>query len=223
MFQKLGNLRHGNSCSGLSILEVPINPADNPKVCKNWQHLDLPSDTIEAYLLERNETHFGQAAGPWTDSPLSEDVDYTASTVSTELILEGTYDASALNEITQLMIKNLQACGPPSETLPLLITDEELVSKLSVWKESTTTSPSAIHLGHWKALTARHSFSHLKDSEECIEVDNMQQAIRRARIKLINYALRWGFSYDRWKQIINIMILKDPGCNHIHRLQVIHK
>jgi hypothetical protein len=50
----------------------------------------------------------------------------------------------------------------------------------------------------------------------------MQQDICRARIQLINYALGWGFSYARWQNIVNIMILKDAGVNKIHRLRVLH-
>jgi hypothetical protein len=78
------------------------------------------------------------------------------------------------------------------------------------------------HLGHWKALIARQEFSHEPKSEQCIELDRIQTAIRLSRLQLINYALRWGFAYDRWKNVINVMILKDPGEFKIHRLRVIH-
>jgi hypothetical protein len=159
MFQNLGNLRHGNSKSGLSRLEVPFNGTDNPKTCKKWCTLDLPSD-IEDYIIERNQEHFGQAAGPWTESPLYEEVDFAANTVTMELILKGEYDASQLSSITQLMLKNLKHCDAPQETLPLFITDEELVSKLANWKEKTTTSPSFLHLGHCTALVqSRQNFT----------------------------------------------------------------
>jgi hypothetical protein len=142
--------------------------------------------------------------------------------VTSELILEGEYDASELDEITQLMTKHLEICDRSASPLPLFITDDEFVSKLKNWNEKTTTSPSSLHLGHWKALLARHDQSHEPTSDACKELDAMQSDIRRARLTLINYALWWGFSYDRWKNIVNVMILKDPGVFKIHRLRVIH-
>ena len=39
---------------------------------------------------------------------------------------------------------------------------------------------------------------------------------------MINYAIKHTYSYDRWKNILNMMILKDEGKYKIHRLWVIH-
>lgn len=221
MFLKLGNLRNGKAKGTMSRLEVPVDPAENPKTCKNWRTVDLPEEIVE-YILQRNVAHFGQARGPWTEPPLCEEVDFTASTITTELILDGEYDASQLNEITQLMIKHMKREEEPQEPLSLYISDDDLIFKLKNWKEKTTTSPDNLHLGHWKALTARHEFSDKKESDECIELDAIQVKIRRVRIQLINYALRWGYSYPRWKNIVNVCIMKDPGVNKIHRIRVLH-
>ena len=49
-----------------------------------------------------------------------------------------------------------------------------------------------------------------------------QEALIYAHVSLINYALRMGISYDRWKTVVNIMLEKDPGDPKIHRLRVIH-
>jgi hypothetical protein len=43
-----------------------------------------------------------------------------------------------------------------------------------------------------------------------------------AYVSLINYALRMGISYDRWKTIVNFMLEKDLGEPKIHRLRIIH-
>jgi hypothetical protein len=42
------------------------------------------------------------------------------------------------------------------------ITEHEYIGKLQLWKESTLTSPSGLHLGHYKALIARHEYSDIK-------------------------------------------------------------
>ena len=88
--------------------------------------------------------------------------------------------------------------------------------------ESTTTSPSGIHLGHQHALVVRHCHKDSPNSPECELLDAHQEALINAHVSLINYALRMGISYDLWKTVVNIMLEKDPGDPKIHRLRVIH-
>lgn len=226
MFKKLGYLRKEKGQTAINMVEIPVDPTANPKEVDltdstKWRSIKVPIE-IERILTRRNRKHFGQADGPWLQPPLSQQVDFTASTVTSELILNGEYDASELDEITQLMIDNLSINDQQADTLPLLITDEAFVSKLKNWKESTSTSPEGLHLGHWKALIARHEFSNDPKSDQCMEMDSMQQEIRRARLQLLNYSLKWGYSFSRWKNIVNVMIVKDPGQFKIHRLRVIH-
>jgi hypothetical protein len=42
------------------------------------------------------------------------------------------------------------------------------------------------------------------------------------QVDLLNYALTNGHSFDRWKVIVNVMLLKEPNNPRIHRLRVIH-
>jgi hypothetical protein len=59
-------------------------------------------------------------------------------------------------------------------------------------------------------------------SEEGVQLKEQQQALFDAHLSLINYALHHGYSYARWKSIVNVMIEKDPGNTKVHRLRVIH-
>ena len=45
---------------GLSYLEVPADPTENPKECENWRRVDIPEE-IKALSEERNQKHFGQS------------------------------------------------------------------------------------------------------------------------------------------------------------------
>ena len=97
-----------------------------------------------------------------------------------------------------------------------------------MWRESTSTSPSGQHLGHFKSLLARHEYSDVadEDSPDDIakrnELDGIQNHLLRLRLQIINYSLRTGHGYHRWQTITNSHILKEPGNIKIHRTRVIH-
>jgi hypothetical protein len=125
------------------------------------------------------------------------------------------------------------------ETFPT-VSMEEFKGKISAWRESTTTSPSGMHLGHYKALFAKHKYSHVPPLDPSIppederaqehlkllalkeEYDNMQQTLEWMHLSLLNYALERGYSFTRWQCIANTILFKDRGCVKIHRTRVIH-
>ena len=100
---------------------------------------------------------------------------------------------------------------------PKYITYQDMISKFHKWPERTTTSPSNLHLGHWKVLTTEYKVDESQD-----EFNHKQRAIMQLHIDLINYCLKWGYSLERWQKIVTCMIFKEPGNIKIHRLRVIH-
>ena len=81
MYKKLRFIRRdGTRQQGLTQIQVPSDPSDDPKSCTDWKTIDTPEE-ITRYLLARNQAHFGQAAGtPFSVPPLSVQVDFSAST-----------------------------------------------------------------------------------------------------------------------------------------------
>ena len=213
--------------SGLSHLEVP-DPSDqeqDPKKCKKWIRITCPQD-IQDRLAKRNQKHFSQMQGtpltqpPFQHSPpLSYDIDFQANSLTAELILEGDYPTEALDDITALMVAHMKRVTAPDQ-LDCTLTEEAFDGKLKAWKESTSTSPSGIHLGHLKAYYAPHS--HKPGTKEAKELETNRTNMKLAHLKILNYALQQGVSLNRWKVITNTMIEKDPGSPKIHRLRVIH-
>ena len=108
------------------------------------------------------------------------------------------------------------------------IDEKEYVSKLKVWRESTVTSPSRMHLGHYKAMIAKHLYSHVPEDESVEhkylreELDFKQSEILRVHMTLMNYALERGYSYRRWQTVANSVLFKEPGNIRIHRTRIIH-
>jgi hypothetical protein len=68
LFSKLKFIRGKYQKTGIASLQVPSVDNDNPKTCSNWKTVVTPSEIV-AYLLARNQGHFGQGEGPFTVPP----------------------------------------------------------------------------------------------------------------------------------------------------------
>ncbi|KAI2509153.1 hypothetical protein MHU86_5272 [Fragilaria crotonensis] len=146
-------------------------------------------------------------------------------------LLRGTFDTTGYEENVQLLLNHLRyAHKAVEENIRPTIDDGDFCAKLRLWSESTTTSPSGMHLGHYKTLIARHSYSSDVSDEELEpefierrdELNFRQQAIRQLRLDLLNYALERGYSFQRWQKVINTILFKDSDNVRLHRTRVIH-
>jgi hypothetical protein len=107
------------------------------------------------------------------------------------------------------------------------ISVEDYTSKLKIWSKSTSTSPSGLHLGHYKALISRHQYSDIDpdDGELSAKRDKwnrMQQKLLDIHVRMLNYALERGYTYQRWHTVANAILFKDNDNVRIHRTRVIH-
>ena len=76
---------------------------------------------------------------------------WSALTVKAEMVLEGEYSEPELDEIQKLFLDNLIRVTE-TDKLFKFVTKEEFRGKMKAWRESTSTSPSGRHLGHYKSL-----------------------------------------------------------------------
>ena len=231
LFRKLRYVRGVAKRQGVTRLEIPLHPGDDPKACTEWRQIDVPTEVV-TLLQDRNRKHFDQAKGtPFTVAPLAEQVGFTGTGVYCDQLLQCTYDSTEHEPSVRLLLKHLQQVHQmeAAATRPT-ITAEEFRSKLLVWSEAATTSPSGMHLGHYKALIAKHSFSiDLPDDEltpefcaQRDEVNSKQKDLFQIHLTLINYALQRGTSYTRWHTIVNTILFKDPDNVRLDRTRVIH-
>ena len=84
------------------------------------------------------------------------------------------------------------------------------------WKESTLTSPSKRHLGHYKALFAADSWDEEKDGPD------LRERILQIPHRILQIALRLGRPPPRWTNCISCILEKDPGSPKLTRLRIIH-
>jgi exonuclease III len=243
MYQKVKAARERGKHQGLTRLEIPVHPEDDPKTCTEWRMIDVPSEIVE-HLQKRNRQHFGQAHGtPFTIDPLASDFGFCGDSLTADAVLDGTYQVHPEQHASvQLLIQHLKMTHEVSSlaTYPT-VSLQEFQGKIDAWRESTTTSPSGMHLGHYKALFAKHKYSHVpplsdraarQNDEHTQEhrrllalkadYDSMQQSLAELHLSLLNYSLERGYSYTRWQSIANTTLFKDPGSVKIHRTRVIH-
>ena len=220
LFRKLKYLRSKSSKSGLTRIMIPTNPDDDPKMCTSWKTINDPQE-MESLLLARNQSHFGQAKGtPFAVDPLKSDVDFATESVSSSLILQGNYSTSKLDDIIALLISKLKSIEY-LQCSTLQLTSADFTNKLKAWKESTSTSPSGRHLGHYMALVKPHGISP-SNNTLFAQMESQRAEILSVHLGIINYCLKFGYSLKRWQTVVNVMIEKEPGNPQIHRLRVIH-
>ena len=199
------------------------NSLENPANCTQWQTITSPTD-IEHYIRLRNHGHFGQAQGtPFTELPLRHEISWQADTPTSDDILNGHFQLDTIDSIPQCQAL-LDTCQAASELelLPAYISEKEFERKIQTWRETTTTSPSGRHLGHYKALFIKPLPNTEPEEPSQPTFGDKQIFIRQSILAIINFCIRTGHSLERWKTIVNTMIFKETGNYKINRLRVIH-
>ena len=152
--RRIRNLTPNDESKGITRIEVPENPNEDPKAktTTQWKTVETPSEVV-AYLQERNQKPFGQAHGTFPTTPVFQShVDWAASTYECEAILEGTFDTDCYDDIASLMMKHMEK-STSLDSISAEVTETQWVGKMKSWRETTSTSPSGMHLGHHKTLT----------------------------------------------------------------------
>jgi hypothetical protein len=147
------------------------------------------------------------AETPLGRDPLLSTFGYKADTLaSDELVTQGKLPEDSLKDQLPEMIKLLQTLAnfdPPAHSdINIDITKEQFQAIYSKLKESTSSSPSGRHIGHYKVAAKSDSLSNLHS-------------------KMMSIPLLAGFSPTRWRVIVDVMLEKSIGDPKIHRLRKI--
>jgi hypothetical protein len=211
--------------SGITTVEVPSDgnlSTSNCKSCESWNLLTDPVEIRQA-LICRNRLHFGQAHGTFpTIPPFSENIDWAASTPVSDDILEGLPAFDNQPDAPSSLFLQQFKITTALNSIPSAITLQEWTGKMNVWRETTTTSPSGMHLGHHKALLTDLSLEVDSTQPGQPSLDDKRKSLLQGQLDLLNYAIHHNYTYKRWHQVATFMIRKDPDSSKIHRLRVIH-
>ena len=224
VFKQCAAARGKDQSGGLTYVKVPVDPTRDPKTCtdvNDWTELVEPNDVVKA-IRDWLQLHFSQAKDcNLTSPPFDITMDFEATCERAEQILTGTFDTSEMDNMTAALLDCFAAVMGGTVAVEPTMSESELLGKIKAWQERTSTSPlTDVHLGHAKAYIARTILT--PDTDEWETFQSQKSAVIRGHLALLNYALHFGYSYTRWKKIVNAMLEKDPGDPKIHQLRVIH-
>ena len=172
---------------------------------------------MEAAIIKYNQQHFAQAEGfPPTIPPLSDILGDGHSTHCDE-ILNGTYKPTHLvpHHIRQY-ISEMKRHNKPSPT-PATIPTEKIIEGFKKWREKTSTSPSGVHLGHYKVLLVQDGTNY---SPQDPDPANYIWSIITL---IINASISIKRGPDSWEHVHQLIMQKKAGDNRLHRTRNINQ
>ena len=221
MFRRVPSARPTTS-GGISMIKVPVDPTADPKDPNTTFQAIVDPVEVERHILERNRIHFRQAKDtPLANSLISDMIGFSGTSSVADRLLKGTIDVRALTD-DRCARGILRSCKRHNPELPPEISLEEFKSSYKKWRVGTSTSPSGRHLSHQHALFQPHGIDRIKEPEEHAAAEKAREDNWQIQHGIVSYAVKYGFCIDRWKQVVNAMIEKEPGNPLLHRLRVIH-
>jgi hypothetical protein len=209
----------------LKFILKPFNPhgINHILLNKNTEQPDRPiydEAAMEQRIQEWNRIHFGQAyRTPFATPFLKNLLGPYGTNQHSQLILDGRSPITRdeVSNATFSIIQKLQRVACPN-SIDATITASELKAAYKNWRESTSTSPSGLHLGHEKAILAK--VKKLKTTKT--SASSLDDRIFGLKAAFINLSVQNRIVYPRWQVVHNTMIEKIPGRPHLNKLRVIH-
>ena len=220
------NLRHQLKPSDFSQLskiliprhkDLPPTPigSDIHQILEDNDPTDLIWDTVvskedmERHLLNFNREAFRAASSSQCgNGRIFEALTFTSLSPEANELLKGILPPDWHGDdqlLREFLLSAFTVTRIVIDSIPISIevTDDDVIRGFSRWKESTTTSPSGRHLGHYRAII-------------------QDEALLRCITSFLNLILKYGLSIPRWSNATNVLIEKDPGQPKINRLRIIH-
>ena len=157
-------------------------------------------EEMEEQILRQQEKNFGQASHTPVGKGIQGYPDKTGWYKN--------FEDSPLPDTSRGIKKWFERFG--EEEVDIRIAPEDFQKGIRKWKETTTTSSSGRHLGHYHAQL-------LPESQD--EAEGTTDTFIWMHTSMINLALRHQVVYTRWSRVTMILLPKDLGTPHIHRFR----
>jgi hypothetical protein len=221
MFRRVPSAR-ATMAGGISMIKVPVDPEADPKAPTTVFKTIVDPTEVEKHILQRNKIHFAQAH----DTPLAQPritnlLGLSGTASIADQLLKGTINPSTITN-DKFGRAILGMCQRTNPEMSYEISLEEFKQSYKTWQVGTSTSPSGQHLSHQHVLFQPHGIDPHIDAEIHHDAEDARTASWQVQHSIIEYAVKYGYCFNRWKQVVNAMIEKEPGNPQLHRLRVIH-
>lgn len=166
---------------------------------EGWRTTTSPEE-MEELILKQQEKHFSQAS----HTPVGGD--FTG--LNDKSTWYQNFLSSNITDTSTGIKKYFERLK--TKEVDITFTQAEFKDGIKKWKETTTTSPSGRHLGHYHAQI-------LPDFPE--EEEGTTNRFNWIHTSMINLAIKHKVVYERWSKVITILLPKDSGTPKIHRLR----
>ena len=154
-------------------------------------------------VLEYHRHHFTKANNTPLGSPsMTRKIGIDGCGKLSENILGGKLNPSEIEETTREFMKFLNDYPKQCPIPTTILTQEQYTKMFKKKKLRKTSSPSGRHYGHYIAV---------------LDHPNLIQLY----LDIINICIKHGYSLERWRNIVEIVIPKKVGQPLIHRLRII--
>jgi len=201
IFQKL-SYYNGKAHTPLKQILVPDHP-DNME-STTWTEVVEATAIWEALLNDGRRAHFSQASDtPFVTGPVAHLIGPYDFNEHAQDILNGTFDIDSITDNIELrdIVKAMRYDNPSNPpNIDCSISIKQLKQGFKDANESTSSSPTGLHYGHWKSL--------LHDDDLFLPYGLM-----------IIFAGKFGIPPSQWEEAVQPIIEKDPGNPKITRMR----
>ncbi|KAI2505799.1 hypothetical protein MHU86_8661 [Fragilaria crotonensis] len=214
MYSNIRQVVKPNLNSGLDKLMLPRHK-HSTEYPQNFQHFlsstdpediiwdtILDKDTIESNLLRYNRNSFrAAAASPCGHGIIHSGLSFNSLSKDSAALLYGTIPPHwhGQDDILREFLTSfaLPDVVKENKAISININEDDVSYGFKKWKETTSTSPSGRHLGHYKAL--------IRDP-----------ILLKCFTQFMHITVNGGLTLRRWCNAVNILIEKDPGQQKSH-------
>jgi len=183
--------------SGTSISQVEIADPQGPRVVSGQQ-------AVEQALCTSLAARFQKAHGlPFLHSPLLQDVGFLGCGEAAQAILDGSYQCPPnTDEYTRLFIEALRWPASLPDLISTILNEEAFSAHWRKARETTSSSFSGLHFGHYKSAASAPELAHL-------------------HARFTQLVFMTGISLSRYQSGLQVILEKKAGAINIDLLQAI--
>jgi hypothetical protein len=196
--RQLKRVKNAPHLGAISKVEVPSEDADSPPTTMDTQ------DTVEKAIMDAIEERYKLShQSPFLQDPLLSILGLTGNSTAAQQILDGTFICpDGVDDTTKTIVQLLQRPFVGAKRVDTEISRHDYQRYWKRAKESTSSSYSGLHFGHWKAAAA---------CDELSEIHSLFTEI----------ATTSGYTPPRWTHGLTVMLEKKPGVILVDKLRAI--